>query len=200
MNISEKISTFCIELVEKENKLDEKTKIHFIYAVDHIIRNIVFYIIFVLILWGVATLNKEVAILSIINFIGFYFMRINYGGYHLSSAKVCFAITIIIPLISGVIASLVTIPSVLVIIINILLVGTIIKCGIVEHPNKKLPEKMKKRLTKRGHITLVLFLLIQCLCLNYPHVLTAIALTAIITIIDLNLGRIYNFKEVYDSH
>lgn len=200
MKISEKISTFCIELVERENKLDEKTKVHFIYSVDHIIQNIIFYAVFALILWGVATLNKEVTLLSIISYIGFYIMRINFGGYHLSNAKVCFAVTIIIPLICGYIASLYTAPILLIILVNILLIVTILKHGIIEHPNKRLPEKMKKRLIKRGHITIIVFLIIQFLCFNYSHVLTSMTLTAIITIIDLNLGKVYNFKEVYDSH
>lgn len=187
--ISEHISSWIIEKAEVTD--DYKVTVTQ-YAIERFINISLFIVILVINIVVISLVYTNIVIECISILLIFLSMRFNFGGLHLKKDWQCIILSVIIPVITAIISTLIHLNMIGILVIYTFTVLAILIKGVVDSPNKVLSEFRKRFLFKRGLITYsVIFIanmiLYTCNCVNISNCISiGIAISAINLLVNNN--------------
>lgn len=178
-------------LSEKAEYSKEKKEI-LVYMIMRLITNIIFLLSLLCLSYIFDTI-----LTTFISLLAFLLLRRCFGGWHVQNSYLCLAISIIVPLITGFLATKIYLGNMSLLSIYVATYVIVLRVGVVDNKNKILKESRKEKFKEQGMITIFIILIINMLLQSFGYIIisNAILLGLLLNSISLLLGKNKQRKE-----
>lgn len=157
-----------------------------VYAIERFLNNIIPIVMLIIIS---SALNMCIPVLVIL--VSFIPIRSKFGGSHVEKDWMCLILSILIPIIAGLIVGKVDLNIIPILIVYITSYIIAFKVGVVDNPNKRLEKDIKKKFKKHGLVVLTFIFLANTIVFyfGYQVISDAILMGVIIGFGNLLFGK-----------